>query len=385
MSEQRDRLRDRLASIPYPGFDRDIVSLGIVQTLELDDERLRVVLRFADQDAQIAQSVADRVRAVVGPELAGRTLDLVVEGPSRGAPSLNVVGPGTPKGSTAAGGAVDPKLIPDVRHVVAVASGKGGVGKSTVAVNLAIGLARRGLRVGLLDADIYGPSVPLMLGLQGQEPLMEGQRLVPFAVHGIRAMSLGFLVPADRALIWRGPMVMKALEQLLRDVAWGSLDVLVVDMPPGTGDAQLTLSQRIRLRGAVIVTTPQDLALADAIKGVAMFQKVGVEILGVVENMSYHICSNCGAREEIFGAGGGRSEAKRLGVPFLGEIPLHTRVRDGGDQGKPVVVAAPDSVEAQALVDAADQIAERLAAEAPAGEDGTVFDRFKSMFKGRTP
>jgi ATP-binding protein involved in chromosome partitioning len=237
---------------------------------------------------------------------------------------------------------VRPRLLPAVQHILAVASGKGGVGKSTVAVNLAVNMARRGSRVGLLDADIYGPSIPMMLGAKGLKPEIDAKsrRLLPLQKFGVRFMSLGSLVDPEAAVVWRGPMVMKALEQLLGDVEWGELDILIVDMPPGTGDAQLTLSQKVRLSGAVIVTTPQDVALADAIKGVAMFRKVEVPIIGIVENMSYFHCPHCSARTDIFGHGGGRMQAERLHVPFLGEVPLEEAVRDSGDSGQPLSAAS---------------------------------------------
>jgi ATP-binding protein involved in chromosome partitioning len=262
-------------------------------------------------------------------------------------------------------GALDAALLPGVTHVIAVASGKGGVGQSTVAVNLAAALARRGSRIGLLDADIYGPSIPLMMGVDERPELdPSGRALVPFDRWGVRFMSLGFLVDKREAVIWRGPMVMKAIEQLLRDVRWGELDVLVVDMPPGTGDAQLTLSQKVRLSGAVIVTTPQDVALADAIKGVAMFRKVDVPVLGIVENMSFFLCPHCGERAEVFGHGGGRREATRLDVPFLGEIPLDAAIRLGGDLGRPIVAAEPSSPLAEAFL----AVAERVQTALTSGE-----------------
>lgn len=238
--------------------------------------------------------------------------------------------------------AADPPLLPEVKHVIAVASGKGGVGKSTVAVNLAVALARSGLRVGLLDADIYGPSLPKMLGLNTQPEVVDG-RLQPLTAHGLQVMSIGFMVPEDKAMIWRGPMVMGAINQMLGQVAWGKLDILVVDMPPGTGDAQLTLTQKAKPAGAVIVSTPQDLALLDARRGVQMFQQVGVKILGIVENMSYFCCPSCGQRAEIFGHGGARAEAAAINVPFLGEIPLQLAVRQAGDTGAPITAASPES------------------------------------------
>jgi ATP-binding protein involved in chromosome partitioning len=258
--------------------------------------------------------------------------------------------------SPAVAGALDRGLLPDVRHAIAVASGKGGVGKSTVAVNLAVALARGGLAVGLLDADIYGPSIPLMMGTRESPRLTEDKKLVPFERFGVRFMSLGFLVDPEAALIWRGPMVMKAIEQLLRDVVWGALDVLVIDLPPGTGDAQLTLSQKVRLAGAIIVTTPQDVALADAIKGVAMFRKVEVPVLGLVENMSYFECPRCSERHEIFSHGGGRREAERLGVPFLGELPLHPAIRSGGDRGEPAASGEPAAPESAIFAELAAKV-----------------------------
>ncbi|MFL6817988.1 MAG: Mrp/NBP35 family ATP-binding protein [Bradyrhizobium sp.] len=232
--------------------------------------------------------------------------------------------------------------IPGVAAVIAVASGKGGVGKSTTAVNLALGLRDLGLRVGLLDADIYGPSVPRLTGLREKPQLNDERKMIPLQRFGLAIMSIGFLVEEDTAMIWRGPMVMSAITQMLRDVAWGTLDILVVDMPPGTGDAQLTLAQNVPLKGAVIISTPQDLSLIDARRGLAMFKKVDVPVLGIVENMSYFQCPHCGTRSDIFGHGGARQEAERLGVPFLGEIPLHMSVRVTSDSGTPIVESEPD-------------------------------------------
>jgi ATP-binding protein involved in chromosome partitioning len=232
--------------------------------------------------------------------------------------------------------------IPGVAAVIAVASGKGGVGKSTTALNLALGLRDLGLRVGLLDADIYGPSVPRLTGINEKPQLDDNRKMIPIQRFGLSIMSIGFLVEEDTAMIWRGPMVMSAITQMLRDVAWGTLDILVVDMPPGTGDAQLTLAQNVPLKGAVIISTPQDLSLIDARRGLAMFKKVNVPVLGIVENMSYFQCPECGTRSDIFGHGGARQEAERLGVPFLGEIPLHMAIRTTSDEGNPVVVSEPD-------------------------------------------
>ena len=236
--------------------------------------------------------------------------------------------------------------IPGIAAVIAVASGKGGVGKSTTALNLALGLRDLGLRVGLLDADIYGPSVPRLTGIREKPTLDHNKKMIPISRFGLSIMSIGFLVEEETAMIWRGPMVMSAITQMLRDVAWGTLDVLVVDMPPGTGDAQLTLAQNVPLKGAVIISTPQDLSLIDARRGLAMFKKVNVPVLGIVENMSYFQCPQCGTRSDIFGHGGARHEAERLGVPFLGEIPLHMSIRATSDAGTPVVDSEPDGVHA---------------------------------------
>lgn len=261
--------------------------------------------------------------------------------------------------------------VPGVRHIIAVASGKGGVGKSTTACNLALALARTGLSVGVLDADIYGPSMPRLFALKGRPQVMSGRTLKPLEGYGLKVMSIGFLVDEEAAMIWRGPMVMSAIQQMLREVAWGELDVLVVDMPPGTGDAQLTMAQAVPLAGAVIISTPQDLALIDARRGIAMFRRVDVPILGIVENMSTFICPHCGNASEIFGHGGARHEAERLGVPFLGEVPLHMTIREKSDAGLPVVVSEPDGPHAQAYLD----IARKIAAALTGGTTGRAAPR----------
>lgn len=250
--------------------------------------------------------------------------------------------------------------IPGIAAIIAVASGKGGVGKSTTALNVALGLRDQGLRVGLLDADIYGPSVPRLTGIHEKPQLNDDRKMIPITRFGLSIMSIGFLVEEDTAMIWRGPMVMSAITQMLRDVAWGTLDVLVVDMPPGTGDAQLTLAQNVPLKGAIIISTPQDLSLIDARRGLAMFRKVNVPVLGIVENMSYFQCPHCGTRSDIFGHGGARDEAEKLGVPFLGEIPLHMSIRATSDAGTPVVDSEPDGPHAQIYRDIGAKVREQL-------------------------
>jgi ATP-binding protein involved in chromosome partitioning len=267
--------------------------------------------------------------------------------------------PGTPPGGPAAPG---PAGIPGVQAIIAVASGKGGVGKSTTAVNLALALRDLGLKVGILDADIYGPSMPKLLAIRERPQTIGGNRLRPIERFGMPVMSIGFLIEEETPMIWRGPMVMSALTQMLREVEWGTLDVMVVDMPPGTGDAQLTMAQQVPLKGAVIVSTPQDLALIDARRGIAMFRRVNVPVLGIVENMSMFICPQCGTRSDIFGHGGARREAERLGVPFLGEVPLDIVIREKSDSGTPVVATAPDGVHAKFYREIAKRVREGLAA-----------------------
>src|SRR3954470_5421341 len=252
---------------------------------------------------------------------------------------------------------------PGVAAIVAIASGKGGVGKSTTAINLALGLRDLGLKVGVLDADIYGPSVPKLLAIRGRPETLGGNRLRPMSGYGLTVMSIGFLVAEDTPMIWRGPMVMSALTQMLREVEWGTLDVMIVDMPPGTGDAQLTMAQQVPLAGAVIVSTPQDLALIDARRGVEMFKRVNVPVLGIIENMSYFVCPKCGERHDIFGHGGAHKEADKLGVPFLGEVPLHMAIRETSDSGRPVVATDPDGPHAKAYRDIAARVRDALQGE----------------------
>lgn len=318
------QVEELLKQVKYPGFSRDIVSFGIIRSITAEGTQAEIHLEFSTNDEKISNKVREDIEAVLG-ENGVEQVEVKVDHKNPQQVNVQTDLPG------------DESLLPSVKHVIAVASGKGGVGKSTIAANLAIALGNRGLKVGLLDADIYGPSVQLLLGL-GDEPeaAEEARKLKPMDAFGIKAMSMGVLVDGDTPLVWRGPMVSSAVEQLMKDVTWGDLDVLVLDMPPGTGDIQLTVAQKVKLDGAIIVTTPQELALIDARKGISMFRKVEVPVLGLVENMSYFLAPDTGKRYEIFSSGGARREALRQRVPFLGEVPLLPEIREGSDAGKPV-------------------------------------------------
>jgi ATP-binding protein involved in chromosome partitioning len=373
-----------LKEIPYPGFTRDIVSAGAIRNVVVDQAHVRFEVVPGPGDPAVARQIQEQARVAVETLPGVAAVEIMLAGMPTSSSALKMAGT---KPSVAQAGALDSSLIPEVKYTIAVASGKGGVGKSTVAVNLAAALARHGTHVGLLDADIYGPSIPLMMGRQHEQPrLIAGQRrIVPFERFGVRFMSLGFMVDPDSAVIWRGPMVMKAIVELLGNVSWGALDILVVDMPPGTGDAQLTLSQRVELAGAVIVTTPQDVALADAIKGVAMFRKVNVPVLGIVENMSYFLCPHCSGRTEIFDHGGGQEQASRLKVPFLGEIPLDPAIRSAGDEGQPIVASAPESTQALPFLEIASKIRDVLLSDEPSDRPSagdSIFGRLRKVWSG---
>ncbi len=341
-----ERIRDELKRIAAPDGRGNIVTAGLVSEIAINGGEVMFALNASPQHMKAMEQLRDVVEKAV-KAIPGVTRALVV------LTAEKQQGQAAPAAPAKAG------AVPGVKHIIAVASGKGGVGKSTTAINVALGLATLGLKVGVLDADIYGPSMPKLFGLSGK-PLAsdkQGMRMKPMSRYGLEVASIGFLIEEDTPMIWRGPMVMSALTQLLREVEWSDdTDVMVVDMPPGTGDAQLTLAQNTPLSGAIIVSTPQDLALIDARKGINMFRKVSVPLIGIVENMSYFVCGKCGERHDIFGHGGARKEAERLGVPFLGEVPLDMEVRIRSDRGEPIVATLPESQHAAIYRDIARQV-----------------------------
>lgn len=369
---------ESLRQIKGPDLQGDVVSLGLVSDVFVSDGRvafsITVPAERAEELEPLRQAAEKVVREVKGVENA--MVALTAERAPGSAPTRPAsvkpaggAGPraGAPKPSGEEQAAAKPG-VPGIKHIIAVASGKGGVGKSTTTANLALAMAANGLKVGVLDADIYGPSVPRLFNVSGRPEALSGRMLKPLEGYGIKVMSMGFMVEEETPMIWRGPMVISALTQMLREVAWGELDVLVVDMPPGTGDAQLTMAQQVPLAGAVIVSTPQDLALIDARKGLAMFKRVDVPVLGIIENMSYFLCPDCGSQHDIFGHGGARADAERLGVPFLGEIPLNMKIRETSDAGTPVVVSDPQGPAATIYKDIAAKVVSGIEAAAAAPE-----------------
>ena len=347
MSINQDAVKTALSAVIDPNTGKDLVSTKTVRNIKVEggDVSFDVELGYParSQVAAIRAAAEGAVRALpgAGTVTANVHSKIIAHTVQRGI-----------------------KLMPTVKNIIAVASGKGGVGKSTTAVNLALALAAEGAQVGVLDADIYGPSQPMMLGIAGRPESKDGRTMEPLENHGVQVSSIGFLIDPDEPMVWRGPMVTQALQQLLEQTNWRDLDYLIVDMPPGTGDIQLTLSQKVPVTGAVIVTTPQDIALLDARKGLKMFEKVGIPILGVVENMSTHICSNCGHTEAIFGEGGGEKMCKDFGVDFLGKLPLTMAIREQTDSGKPTVVADPDGAVAQVYKEIARKVAVKIAEKA---------------------
>lgn len=333
---------DVLRQVKDPDLRKDIVSLGFVKNLRIEGNDVSFTLELTTPACPVRDQFKTECVRVIKEGIES-VREVKVEMTS------NVPTHGSQQRAA---------LLPGVRNTIAVASGKGGVGKSTIAVNLAVALAQDGARVGLLDADIYGPSIPLMMGITSR-PDLRNNKLIPLEAHGVRVMSIGFLVDPMQAVIWRGPMVSGAVKQFMSDVEWGDLDYLIFDLPPGTGDIHLTLVQTIPLTGAVVITTPQDISLADARKAFKMFEKVNVPVLGIIENMSYFVCGHCGTREEIFAYGGGRKASEELGTEFLGEVPIYTPIRVGGDTGKPIVILEPHSEQAQNI----HQIARNMAAQ----------------------
>ena len=369
MPTVKDDVLAALARVPSPD-GKPLTQTGALSDIVATDGKVFFSITADAAAVKQWESVRERAEAAVRavPGVTSAMVALTAER-SGGAPSRPTQAPpqaARPHGARAQGSAPSaPSGIPGVESIIAVASGKGGVGKSTTAVNLALGLRDLGLKVGILDADIYGPSMPKLLAIREKPETIGGTRLKPIMRHGMPVMSIGFLIEEETPMIWRGPMVMSALTQMLREVEWGTLDVMVVDMPPGTGDAQLTMAQQVPLKGAVIVSTPQDLALIDARRGIAMFRRVNVPVLGIVENMSTFICPHCGTRSDIFGHGGARHEAERLGVPFLGEVPLDIVIRENSDAGKPVVATVPDGPHAQAYRDIAARVRDGLTGASP--------------------
>lgn len=343
----RDEIIDALKQVKYPGYSRDIVAFGFLKNVRVNEDEIYVELKLSTKNPQIERQIKEECEQVLS-RLPG-VKRIVVEIFDSSTSAAHQMG----QNPWAAQHRVE-----GIKWVVAIASGKGGVGKSTCAVNIACALSHLGEKTGLLDCDIYGPTIPLMMGVQ-ERPWIENDKIVPLEKYGVKLMSMGFLVDGETPVIWRGPMIMKAIQQFLHQVAWGNLDFLVVDLPPGTGDAQLSLCQTVPLDGGVIVTTPQEASVGVVRKGIAMFEKVNVRVLGIIENMSYYITPS-GERVEIFGHGGGKAEAVRKNIPFLGEIPIYPEIRIGGDQGVPVVVSNPESSPAQPFINIAKAIKTQL-------------------------
>lgn len=380
----RDQVLETLRTVRGPDFEGDIIALGMVSDVFISDGKvyfsITVPAERANELEPLRQAAERAVKAM--PGVKGALVSLTAERKAGAGPaakpqpaaqghshSHSHAPAQAPSGQRPA-----KQNIPGIGAIIAVASGKGGVGKSTTAVNLALAMKANGLKVGILDADVYGPSLPRLMGISGRPQQIENRIIVPMENYGIKVMSMGFLVEEGTAMIWRGPMVQSALMQMLREVAWGDLDVLVVDMPPGTGDAQLTMAQQVPLSGAVIVSTPQDLALIDARKGLNMFNKVEVPVLGIVENMSYFIAPDTGNRYDIFGHGGARAEAERIGVPFLGEVPLTIAIRETSDAGTPVVVSDPEGPQARVYREIAEKVWAQVQARSGRAAPSIVFE-----------
>ncbi|WP_264210888.1 Mrp/NBP35 family ATP-binding protein [Leisingera thetidis] len=359
MTVTRETVLEALRTIADPVSGSDIVSAGIARAVTVEGSTIRFVLEIDPGKSGAYGPVRDRADAVVAALPGVEKVSAMLTAHSEKAPpDLRPQKAAQPQQQQQQA----PQKVPGVARILAVASGKGGVGKSTVSANIACALAMQGRRVGLLDADVYGPSQPKMLGVSGRPASPDGKTILPLRNHGVTMMSMGLMTGEDQAVIWRGPMLMGALQQMLLQVQWGELDVLIVDLPPGTGDVQMTLAQKTHVDGAIVVSTPQDVALIDARKGIDMFRKMNVPVLGMIENMSTHICSNCGHEEHVFGHGGVAQEAQKLNVPLLGEVPLHLDVRLAGDSGTPIVAAQPESAQAKVFLDIATQLVDAGAA-----------------------
>ncbi len=339
-----DKLKALLQQVKYPGFSKDIVAFGLVQNVEVSGDTVQLGVKFSSEKEAVRQEILANLEKVLRDGGYEKISIEVIQAPAQAAQ-------GTPDSAT-------PPGIPGVKHTIAVASGKGGVGKSTVAANLAAALRKQGHSVGILDLDVFGPSLPITMGIHEVPKVLEGNKLQPVKQYDMSLMSLGFLLTDSSPVIWRGAMVTKMVSQFLFDVDWGDLDYLILDLPPGTGDVQLTLVQQVALTGAIIVTTPQDLALKDVERGANMFGKVNTPVLGIIENMSYHVCSNCGHKSQIFSTGGGEKESKRLDVPLLAKIPLNEEIMEAGEHGKPLVIHLPESEGATIFREIADKVHE---------------------------
>jgi ATP-binding protein involved in chromosome partitioning len=346
VSVTQEQVLEVLGTVQDPDLHKDIVALGFVKDVKIDAGQVDFTIELTTP----ACPVRDEMKAEAEQKVAA----LPGVTAARAQMTANV----------RARGGFGRQAIEGIRNILAVGAGKGGVGKSTTSVNLAVALARKGARVGLMDADVYGPNIPQMLGITAAPEVSEEKKIVPPEAHGIKVISMGMLIAPDQPVIWRGPMLHGAVQQFIRDVVWGELDYLIVDLPPGTGDVSLSLSQSVPVAGAVVVTTPQGVSVSDVRKAVAMFRQLNIPLLGVVENMSYFVCGHCNERTEIFGHGGGRRMAEELSVPFLGEVPIDTRVRSGGDEGRPIVSLAPDAPAAQAFVDVAGKVAAQISIQA---------------------
>jgi ATP-binding protein involved in chromosome partitioning len=342
----REQVLEALKAVQDPDLRKDIVTLGFVKEVAIDGGDVRFTIELTTPACpvkdQLKAEAEERVRALAGVTSASATMTADVR----------------------ARGGFGKQAVPGIRNIVAVGAGKGGVGKSTTAVNLALALRETGARVGLMDTDVYGPNVPQMLGITGQPEVTDDKKMIPPEGHGLKAISMGMLVPADQPVIWRGPMLHGAVQQFMRDVVWGELDYLVVDLPPGTGDVALSMAQSVPMAGAVLVTTPQDVSVSDVRKAVGMFRQLNIPVLGVMENMSGFVCGHCGERTEIFGQGGGQRLATDMGITFLGGVPIDARVRSGGDEGKPILIAAPDSPVAESFRRVAKQVAAQISIQA---------------------